>query len=142
MTSADIDQRVEELFSLFKLPTMAAEGARRFRGAGHDDALESLLETVLETLEAGCGAATGCCGPLVWHQARPGRRSIRSGSPKASLPVCNSSPPVTSWNAPPTSCASACRALRKPTLLAPWAMLSCSAGMPCCSRRRRSRSFD
>jgi DNA replication protein DnaC len=43
---SDIDDRIKELFTLFKLPTMAAECVRRFRDAHHDDALDVLLETL------------------------------------------------------------------------------------------------
>jgi len=43
---SDIDDRIKELFTLFKLPTMAAECVRRFRNAHHDDALDVLLETL------------------------------------------------------------------------------------------------
>jgi DNA replication protein DnaC len=42
----DVDDRIKELFTLFKLPTMAAESVRRFRDAHHDDALGVLLETL------------------------------------------------------------------------------------------------
>lgn len=44
--SSDISARIKELLTLFKLPTMAAECARRFRDAGHDDALRVLAETL------------------------------------------------------------------------------------------------
>ena len=44
--SSDISDRIKELLTLFKLPTMAAECARRFRDAGHDDALTVLAETL------------------------------------------------------------------------------------------------
>jgi DNA replication protein DnaC len=44
--SSDINERIKELLTLFKLPTMAAECARRFRDAGHDDALTVLAETL------------------------------------------------------------------------------------------------
>jgi DNA replication protein DnaC len=43
---SDIDDRIKELFTLFKLPTLAAECVRRFRDAHHDDALDVLLETL------------------------------------------------------------------------------------------------
>lgn len=43
---SDIDDRIKELFTLFKLPTMAAECVRRFRDAHHDDAIDVLLETL------------------------------------------------------------------------------------------------
>jgi DNA replication protein DnaC len=46
MTPADTRERIKELFTLFKLPTMAAECVRRFSDAGHDDALEVLAETL------------------------------------------------------------------------------------------------
>lgn len=40
------DDRIKELFTLFKLPTLAAECARRFHDAGHHDALDTLRETL------------------------------------------------------------------------------------------------
>jgi DNA replication protein DnaC len=43
---SDVDDRIKELFTLFKLPTMAAECVRRFRDAHQDDALDVLLETL------------------------------------------------------------------------------------------------
>ena len=43
---SDIDDRIKELFTLFKLPTLATECVRRFRDAHHDDALEVLSETL------------------------------------------------------------------------------------------------
>ncbi len=43
---SDVDHRIKELFTLFKLPTLAAECARRFRDAHHDDALDVLRETL------------------------------------------------------------------------------------------------
>jgi DNA replication protein DnaC len=43
---SDVDDRIKELFTLFKLPTMAAECVRRFRDAHHDDAVDVLLETL------------------------------------------------------------------------------------------------
>jgi DNA replication protein DnaC len=46
MTTPESTERVKELLSLFKLPTMAAECVRRFRDAGHDEALDVLLETL------------------------------------------------------------------------------------------------
>jgi DNA replication protein DnaC len=46
MITPTITDRITELLSLFKLPTMAAECARRFRESGHDDALDVLLETL------------------------------------------------------------------------------------------------
>jgi len=46
MTPTDTRERIKELFTLFKLPTMAAECVRRFSDAGHDDALEVLAETL------------------------------------------------------------------------------------------------
>jgi DNA replication protein DnaC len=42
----DQDDRIKELFTLFKLPTMASECVKRFRDAHQDDALEVLLETL------------------------------------------------------------------------------------------------
>lgn len=42
----DADDRIKELFTLFKLPTMAAECVRRFRDAHHDDAVDVLLEAL------------------------------------------------------------------------------------------------
>jgi hypothetical protein len=53
MITTTITDRIAELLSLFKLPTMAAECVRRFRESGHDDALDVLLET----LEAELGGA-------------------------------------------------------------------------------------
>ncbi len=44
--SADVSDRIKELLTLFKLPTMAAESVRRFRDAGHDDALTVFVETL------------------------------------------------------------------------------------------------
>jgi DNA replication protein DnaC len=46
MTTPESTERVQELLSLFKLPTMAAECVRRFRDAGHDEALDVLRETL------------------------------------------------------------------------------------------------
>jgi DNA replication protein DnaC len=46
MSTPEITARLEELLTLFKLPTMASECARRFSDAGHDDALVVLLETL------------------------------------------------------------------------------------------------
>lgn len=46
MITADTGDRIKELLSLFKLPTMASECVRRFRDAGHDEALAVLLETL------------------------------------------------------------------------------------------------
>ncbi len=43
---SDIDDRIKELFTLFKLPTLATECVRRFRDAHHDEALEVLRETL------------------------------------------------------------------------------------------------
>jgi DNA replication protein DnaC len=43
---SDLDDRIKELFTLFKLPTLASECVRRFRDAHHDDALEVLRETL------------------------------------------------------------------------------------------------
>jgi DNA replication protein DnaC len=42
----DLDDRIKELFTLFKLPTLAGECVRRFRDAHHGDALEVLRETL------------------------------------------------------------------------------------------------
>src|SRR5262249_42541652 len=47
----ELGDRIAELFTTFKLPTLAAELVRRFRDAGHADMLPLLLE-VLE-LEVG-----------------------------------------------------------------------------------------
>src|SRR5690606_4770004 len=44
--SADVNERIAELLTLFKLPTMASECVRRFRDAGHDAALPVFLETL------------------------------------------------------------------------------------------------
>jgi hypothetical protein len=44
--SADISERIKELCTLFKLPTMATECVRRFRDAGHDAALPVFVETL------------------------------------------------------------------------------------------------
>ncbi len=44
--SPEIDARIEELLTQFKLPTMATECVRRFRDAGHDPALAVLVETL------------------------------------------------------------------------------------------------
>ena len=41
----EMADRLRELMTLFKLPTLAAEVARRFTDAGHEDALPTLLET-------------------------------------------------------------------------------------------------
>lgn len=46
MITADTGDRIRELLSLFKLPTMATECVRRFRDSGHDEALAVLLETL------------------------------------------------------------------------------------------------
>jgi len=43
---SDIDDRIKELFTLFKLPTLASECVRRFRDAHHDGALDVLRETL------------------------------------------------------------------------------------------------
>lgn len=51
MTTTDTIERIKELLTLFKLPTMAAECVRRLRDAGHDDA----LPVVVEVLEAELG---------------------------------------------------------------------------------------
>lgn len=40
------NERIKELFSLFKLPTMAAQCVQRFGDAKQDDALNTLLETL------------------------------------------------------------------------------------------------
>ena len=46
MITADASDRIKELLTLFKLPTMASECVRRFQDAGHDEALEVFLETL------------------------------------------------------------------------------------------------
>lgn len=46
MITSDTGERIKELFTHFKLPTLASECVRRFRDAGHDGALEVLLETL------------------------------------------------------------------------------------------------
>ena len=46
MTAPDAADRIKELLTLFKLPTMASECVRRFRDADHDQALDVLLETL------------------------------------------------------------------------------------------------
>jgi DNA replication protein DnaC len=46
MTTSETNDRIKELLTTFKLPTMAAECVRRFRDSGHDEALEVLLETL------------------------------------------------------------------------------------------------
>jgi len=45
-TTPDITDRIRELCTLFKLPTLADQAARRFRDSGHDEALVVLLETL------------------------------------------------------------------------------------------------
>jgi DNA replication protein DnaC len=45
---SDLDDRIQELFTLFKLPTLATECSKRFHAAHHDEALGVLLEC-LET---------------------------------------------------------------------------------------------
>lgn len=45
-TSPDASARIRELFTLFKLPTLADQATQRFRDGGHDDALAVLLETL------------------------------------------------------------------------------------------------
>ena len=42
----DLAERIRQLLSLFKLPTAAAEAARRFMEAGHEPALPTLLEVL------------------------------------------------------------------------------------------------
>ena len=44
--TTDTRERIKELLTLFKLPTMAAECVRRFDDAGHDEALLVLAETL------------------------------------------------------------------------------------------------
>jgi DNA replication protein DnaC len=47
MTSTpDITERIRELFTLFKLPTLADQVTQRFRDSGQDEALSVLLETL------------------------------------------------------------------------------------------------
>lgn len=46
MSAPEVADRIRELFTQFKLPTMAEQAARRFRDAGHNDALEVLLESL------------------------------------------------------------------------------------------------
>jgi DNA replication protein DnaC len=41
----EMADRLRELMTVFKLPTLAAEATRRFTEAGHEDALSTLLET-------------------------------------------------------------------------------------------------
>ena len=43
---SDLDDRIKELFTLFKLPTLANECVRRFRDAHQDEALDVLRETL------------------------------------------------------------------------------------------------
>lgn len=45
-TTPDITDRIRELFTLFKLPTLADQVAQRFRDSGQDEALTVLLETL------------------------------------------------------------------------------------------------
>ena len=45
----EMDARMRELFTRFKLPTLAAEVVRRFTDAGHHTALTTLLEVVSES---------------------------------------------------------------------------------------------
>jgi DNA replication protein DnaC len=45
-TTPDVTERIQELFTLFKLPTLADQATQRFRNSGHDDALAVLLETL------------------------------------------------------------------------------------------------
>jgi DNA replication protein DnaC len=42
----DVTARIRELFTLFKLPTLADQATQRFRDSGHDEALAVLLETL------------------------------------------------------------------------------------------------
>lgn len=44
-------ERISELCSEFKLPTVGAEAASRFTGAGHSDALPTLLEVLEQEAE-------------------------------------------------------------------------------------------
>lgn len=50
-TQIDVTERLDQLLTSFKLPTVKAEVVPRFRQAGHDDALATLVE-ILE-MEAG-----------------------------------------------------------------------------------------
>lgn len=44
--AVDVQARMTELLTRFKLPTIAAEAVRRFVAAGHADALPTLLEVL------------------------------------------------------------------------------------------------
>jgi DNA replication protein DnaC len=44
--TTQMQERMSELLTRFKLPSVAAEVARRFAAAGHDDALATLLEVL------------------------------------------------------------------------------------------------
>jgi hypothetical protein len=45
-TTPNVTDRIRELFTLFKLPTLADQATQRFRDGGYDDALAVLLETL------------------------------------------------------------------------------------------------
>ena len=46
-----IQVRIGELCHQFRLPTMGAQSVSRFTAAGHDDALETLLEVLEQETE-------------------------------------------------------------------------------------------
>ncbi len=49
--SSVVEERIKELCRKFKLPTLASETVERFREAGHDDALPTLVEVMEQEAE-------------------------------------------------------------------------------------------
>ena len=50
-TPSVVEERIRELCRQFKLPTLASETVDRFREAGHDDALPTLVEVMEQEAE-------------------------------------------------------------------------------------------
>src|SRR5690349_23418988 len=79
MTPTETHERIKELFTAFKLPTMAAECTRRFSDAGHGDALEVLAET----LEAELGERrVRRCDRLLRASKLPPAKTFETVDPK------------------------------------------------------------
>jgi predicted signal transduction protein with EAL and GGDEF domain len=92
--------RLCQLCTAFKLPTVGAEAVPRFRQAGHEEALETLLEVLeLEAEDrASSGRSAGCVVAQGYRWARPGRPLSTTDSQPGCSGNCVNWPGETSWN--------------------------------------------
>ncbi len=73
MSSSEVKERIGQLCTEFKLPTVGAEAVPWFTRSGHPDSLPTLLKCWNRRLRtAGKGASSGSDVPPSYPQARPG----------------------------------------------------------------------